>query len=67
MSAAKTQVGVGVGPGDPELMTLKATRALGEADVVALFRQGRQRQQRARHRRRSICARACRSCRCFIR
>jgi precorrin-2/cobalt-factor-2 C20-methyltransferase len=29
--------GVGVGPGDPELMTLKAMRALGEADVVAHF------------------------------
>lgn len=29
--------GVGVGPGDPELMTLKAVRALGEADVVAFF------------------------------
>jgi precorrin-2/cobalt-factor-2 C20-methyltransferase len=30
-------LGVGVGPGDPELMTLKAMRALGEADVVAHF------------------------------
>ena len=36
MSAAKL-IGVGVGPGDPELMTLKATRALGEADVIAHF------------------------------
>lgn len=30
-------IGVGVGPGDPELMTLKAVRALREADVVAYF------------------------------
>jgi precorrin-2/cobalt-factor-2 C20-methyltransferase len=30
-------IGVGVGPGDPELLTLKAVRALGEADVVAHF------------------------------
>ena len=42
MSAAKPAhagklLGVGVGPGDPELMTLKAARALGEADVVAHF------------------------------
>ena len=40
MSAAKPAgklLGVGVGPGDPELMTLKAMRALGEADVVAHF------------------------------
>jgi precorrin-2/cobalt-factor-2 C20-methyltransferase len=30
-------IGVGVGPGDPELVTLKALRALGEANVVAYF------------------------------
>ena len=36
MSTGKL-LGVGVGPGDPELMTLKATRALGEVDVIAFF------------------------------
>ncbi len=30
-------IGVGVGPGDPELMTVKATRALRDADVIAYF------------------------------
>jgi len=30
-------MGVGVGPGDPELLTLKAMRALGEAEVIAHF------------------------------
>lgn len=30
-------IGVGTGPGDPELLTLKAVRALVEADVVAHF------------------------------
>ena len=30
-------IGVGVGPGDPELLTLKAARILAEADVVAHF------------------------------
>ena len=30
-------IGVGVGPGDPELLTLKAARALAAADVVAHF------------------------------
>ena len=36
MSTGKL-IGVGVGPGDPELMTLKAMRRLGEADVLAHF------------------------------
>jgi precorrin-2/cobalt-factor-2 C20-methyltransferase len=36
MSAGKL-FGVGVGPGDPELLTLKAIRTLGEADVIAHF------------------------------
>ena len=36
MSAGRL-IGVGVGPGDPELMTLKAMRALGAADVIAHF------------------------------
>lgn len=30
-------IGVGTGPGDPELLTLKAARALAEADVIAYF------------------------------
>ncbi|MBO6902349.1 MAG: precorrin-2 C(20)-methyltransferase [Rhizobiaceae bacterium] len=30
-------IGVGTGPGDPELLTLKAVRALGSAQVVAHF------------------------------
>ncbi|MDO4796800.1 MAG: precorrin-2 C(20)-methyltransferase [Coriobacteriales bacterium] len=32
---AGTAYGVGVGPGDPELVTLKATRVVGACDVVA--------------------------------
>ncbi|MDE1973184.1 MAG: precorrin-2 C(20)-methyltransferase [Hyphomicrobiales bacterium] len=36
MSVAKL-IGVGVGPGDPELITFKAMRALKEADVVVHF------------------------------
>jgi len=32
-----TLIGVGVGPGDPELITLKAARALRDADVIAYF------------------------------
>ncbi len=35
MSARGCLFGVGVGPGDPELLTLKATRAIAEADVIA--------------------------------
>lgn len=34
---AGTVFGVGVGPGDPELLTLKAARVLGRARVVAYF------------------------------
>lgn len=30
-------IGVGVGPGDPELLTLKAVRAIETADVIAYF------------------------------
>ncbi len=30
-----TLYGIGVGPGDPELMTLKAARLIGGADVIA--------------------------------
>ena len=41
MTAALTTqgrlIGVGVGPGDPELLTLKAARMLADADVVAHF------------------------------
>jgi precorrin-2/cobalt-factor-2 C20-methyltransferase len=36
MSAGKL-LGVGVGPGDPELLTLKAMRTLAAADVIAHF------------------------------
>jgi precorrin-2/cobalt-factor-2 C20-methyltransferase len=36
MSGARL-IGIGVGPGDPELLTLKAMRTLGEVDVVAHF------------------------------
>src|SRR5262249_61985721 len=36
-STAGKLIGVGIGPGDPELMTVKATRALRQADVIAYF------------------------------
>ena len=35
MSKTGTLYGVGLGPGDPELVTVKAARVIGEADVVA--------------------------------
>ncbi len=31
-----TLYGIGVGPGDPELMTLKAVKAIGECDIIAI-------------------------------
>jgi precorrin-2/cobalt-factor-2 C20-methyltransferase len=37
MNETARLIGVGVGPGDPELLTLKAIRALRDADVVAHF------------------------------
>jgi precorrin-2/cobalt-factor-2 C20-methyltransferase len=37
VSKSAKLIGVGVGPGDPELLTLKAVRTLKEADVVAHF------------------------------
>lgn len=37
MSGAGKLYGIGVGPGDPELMTVKAARLLGAAPVVAWF------------------------------
>lgn len=33
-------IAIGVGPGDPELLTLKAVRALGEADLIVHFAKG---------------------------
>ena len=38
MTGAGRCYGVGVGPGDPELMTVKATRVLAACPVVAYFR-----------------------------
>jgi precorrin-2 C20-methyltransferase/precorrin-3B C17-methyltransferase len=35
MSRRGTLYGVGLGPGDPELVTVKAARVIGQADVVA--------------------------------
>src|SRR5882757_7909498 len=38
MSASATIYGVGLGPGDPELMSLKAARLIATAGVIAHFR-----------------------------
>lgn len=37
MTEGGTLIGVGVGPGDPELLTLKAIRVLKEVEVIAHF------------------------------
>jgi precorrin-2/cobalt-factor-2 C20-methyltransferase len=37
MSSLGRLIGVGVGPGDPDLLTIKAVRALEAADVIAHF------------------------------
>ena len=37
MNEVGTLIGVGVGPGDPELLTLKAIRVLKEVEVIAHF------------------------------
>ena len=34
MTSRGTLFGVGLGPGDPELVTVKAARVIGEADVT---------------------------------
>ena len=38
MSSPATIYGVGLGPGDPELMSVKAARLIAKADVIAHFR-----------------------------
>ncbi|KQV34980.1 MULTISPECIES: precorrin-2 C(20)-methyltransferase [unclassified Rhizobium] len=48
MSAAGRLIGVGTGPGDPELLTVKAVKALERADVLAYFaKEGRRGNGRA--------------------
>lgn len=47
MSGAGRLYGVGLGPGDPELMTLKAARLIQSADVIA-YHQGVGKQSNAR-------------------
>lgn len=47
MAVAGRLYGIGVGPGDPELVTLKAARLIGSADVVA-YHSGTRRQSIAR-------------------
>ncbi len=48
MSASGRLIGVGTGPGDPELLTVKAVKALERADVLAYFaKEGRRGNGRA--------------------
>ena len=41
MSGAGVLYGVGLGPGDPELVTMKAVRLIGAAPVVSYFAKAR--------------------------
>ena len=52
--------GVGLGPGDPELVTVKAARVIGEADVVA-YHSARHGRSIARTHRRAVPAATARS------
>ena len=58
--------GVGVGPGDPELVTVKAARLIGAADVVA-YHSARHGRSIARSIARRICAKGRSRSRCCTR
>ncbi len=60
MSAFGRLYGVGIGPGDPDLLTVKATKVIAASPVVAYLRQGGTARQRARDRRLLAEAVACR-------
>ena len=48
VAALGALIGVGLGPGDPELVTVKAARLIGAAKVVAFFaKRGRESHARA--------------------
>lgn len=57
MQAKGRLIGLGVGPGDPELITVKALRLLRESPVVAYF-VAKGKGQRLRHHRSAPAGRA---------